>query len=272
MKRREFSAAVCGVFVVLAGCSVFGDETEPGNATAGEPTRNRTGSESIATTPDGPATATAVRGDAGEATATTRSDTPDTHTTQVETPETETTEGRTPETGTTRETDQYLARFRGGLEDDGIESLTVEGNTVFLTYVSTVQRPHEVASGIESITVRYAEVVGSGWEVDSLEATVVDAAGRPRGYWRVETDWVERLFADDSTRTELMERTLATFHGDLREDHDHHPDEGDHHTNERDHHTDERDDEHGDHEPTTARSNTSRAANASSDMPSARRR
>jgi hypothetical protein len=268
MRRRGFFGTVCGV-VVLAGCSALGGDPGGGNASSAASTRGRTdrratpssasrttairgGTESEATPRDTPTGTEPMRAD------TTRADATGAETTEDERAGSETTPGGTSEPGTTRGPDRYRERFREGLADVEVRSLTVEDDTVSLTYVSTAQRVHELAAGIESITVQYAEVVGNGWAVDALEATAVDPAERPRGYWRVETDWVERLFAGDISRTELMERTLDTYRGDLPEDHDH---------------TDEADgkhDDHGEHEPTTGRSTTHHDGNTSSDAPSGR--
>jgi hypothetical protein len=273
MRRRGFFGTVCGV-VVLAGCSALGGDPGGGNASSAASTRGRTdrratpssasrttairgGTESETTPRDTPTGTEPMRADTTRADAT-GAETTATETTGDERAGSETTPGGTSEPGTTRGPDRYRERFREGLADVEVRSLTVEDDTVSLTYVSTAQRVHELAAGIESITVQYAEVVGNGWAVDALEATAVDPAERPRGYWRVETDWVERLFAGDISRTELMERTLDTYRGDLPEDHDH---------------TDEADgkhDDHGEHEPTTGRSTTHHDGNTSSDAPSGR--
>jgi len=262
MRRRGFLGTVCSV-VLFAGCSALGGDPDGSSASSTEPTGGRTdqpatspstsmtttlgGIDDEATTWDTAAGVKPTRADA------TRASTTEAETTGGETAESETPPSDTSEPGTTRGSDRYRERFREGLADVEIRSLTVKDSSVFLTYVSTAQRSHELAAGIESITVQYAEVVGNGWAVDSLEATAVDPAERPRGYWRVETDWIERLFADDITRTELMERTLDTYRGEVPEDHEHTTDEED----------DEHDD-HGEHESTIGRSITQRPENTSS--------
>lgn len=121
--------------------------------------------------------------------------------------------------------DDPAAAFEALLSDRfvPVESVDVTDGRVQLTYVARSDRGHEVAAGIETVVVSYLQVYRHGWDVHALDATALDSESGDNvmGRWRLESRWVEQTLHDDWTRTDLLERTLDSYHGELRqEDHE----------------------------------------------------
>ncbi|EMA29014.1 hypothetical protein [Haloarcula japonica] len=134
--------------------------------------------------------------------------------------------------------DTELAAFESHLREwfVDIDSLTVEDSRVRLTYVTKSTRSHELAAGIETVVVSFIQAYTDDWEVEGLDAEVIEPSGDVMGYWRTESRWVEPVVEGHETRTALLERTLDTYHGRRTRDHDHGGAETDHSGNESTHH------------------------------------
>ncbi|WP_434531422.1 hypothetical protein ACODNH_11810 [Haloarcula sp. NS06] len=119
--------------------------------------------------------------------------------------------------------DTELAAFESNLRKwfVDIDSLAVEDSRIRLTYVTKSTRSHELAAGIETVVVSFIQAYTDDWGVDGLDAEVIEPSGDVMGYWRTESRWVEPVAEGHETRTELLERTLDTYHGRRTRDHDH---------------------------------------------------
>lgn len=132
-------------------------------------------------------------------------------------------------TTTTVETDQQhsdpLRAFETLLVDRfvAVRKVRVEDGRVRLIYVAGSERDHEVADGVETVVVSFIEVYREGWDVEAIDATLMDPhnSKEEMGRWRLEARWVESMLDSDWSRTDLLRRTLNTYHGDLEQDPDH---------------------------------------------------
>ncbi|KAA9399171.1 hypothetical protein Har1130_13280 [Haloarcula sp. CBA1130] len=134
-------------------------------------------------------------------------------------------------------TDTELAAFESNLRKwfVDIDSLAVEDSRIRLTYVTKSTRSHELAAGIETVVVSFIQAYTDDWEVDGLDAEVIEPSGEVMGYWRTESRWIEPVVEGHETRTALLERTLDTYHGRLTREHDHGERDTDHSENESSH-------------------------------------
>jgi len=184
-RRRVLSTLGLAIAGVSAGCSAIGGDGTPGSDTPGEVRITDEGSGSPPTTA----------------------------------------ERSTPSVGE-YDFDRPVAAFERMLVDlrVSVRSIEVVDGRVQLVYIGKSEYAHEIAAGIETVVVSFIRMRERGWDVEGVDVTILQGQDTESelGQWRLESRWVEHTLSGEWSRTELLERTLATYHGDLeRGDHTH---------------------------------------------------
>ena len=103
--------------------------------------------------------------------------------------------------------------FASAIEANGVtvESLAASAGTVRLDYVSGRRSVEEVSAEIGMIAGSFFDQVDRGWDVERLEATLVDGDGSPQATWFADGDWLARYHDGEITAEELTTRILETL-------------------------------------------------------------
>ncbi|WP_135666013.1 hypothetical protein [Halorhabdus rudnickae] len=198
-RRGVLSAIGLAVAGTITGCSGFTGQRDPTSSDGGQTTGRF--SPTVATTADRSGESTTARSATGE------------H---------------------EYDDDRPLSAFQQKLEDRlvPVSSVDVVDKRVQVTYIARSERGHEVAAGIEAIVVSFIQVHRHRWDVEAVDATIMDEhdTDTEMGRWRLEARWVENTLDGEWSRTKLLDRTLSTYHGEpLKQDDDHHGGETDEH-------------------------------------------
>ena len=127
---------------------------------------------------------------------------------------TPTTPAETPTTANSRgHLEAMSAYLAANAEDVEVRELRVdEANaTVRLRYVTTRTGSNELAAEIGTIAGGFLRELSAGWEMDRMEATMVDESGSPRATWHVEAAWYEQYESGEITGDELSLKILDTL-------------------------------------------------------------
>lgn len=110
-------------------------------------------------------------------------------------------------------TTDYVSNMRDSLESEGIsvDYFSEDAGTVFLEYVSTETTEEGIAGEIGTVAGVYRNNVVDGWDVDSLEVTVLDSDEFPVGSYYIESQWVEELNSGEITQEEFLQRITDTI-------------------------------------------------------------
>lgn len=103
--------------------------------------------------------------------------------------------------------------FVAAIEGNGatVDSLAVSAEIVQLDYVTGRSSAEEVSAEIGMIAGRFFDQVDRGWDVERLEATLVDGDGSPQATWFADADWLARYHDGEITAEELTTRVLETL-------------------------------------------------------------
>lgn len=116
-------------------------------------------------------------------------------------------------TGTPYET--HRGAFRAFLEANGLEIVELtplpDERRVRLRYVSRKQEYQEIGAQVGMIAGGFFRRIGKGWEMDRLDATILDPDENPRATWFAKRKWFEAFLNKEITAEELSLRVLDTL-------------------------------------------------------------
>jgi len=109
-------------------------------------------------------------------------------------------------------TTDYVSNMRDSLGSEGVSVayFSEDAGTVFLEYVSTETTEEGIAGEIGTVAGIYRNGVIGGWDVDSLEVTVLDSDEFPVGSYYIESQWIDELDSGEITQEEFLQRLTSS--------------------------------------------------------------
>lgn len=105
--------------------------------------------------------------------------------------------------------DAFAAAFDG--YELAVESVERERDVLTIEYVSTERRDEGTLHHVALVAGGYAALIGSGYDAEALEITVLDGAPASFGSATVETPWADRYNAEELTAAEYGELVASTI-------------------------------------------------------------
>jgi hypothetical protein len=119
------------------------------------------------------------------------------------------------QTPTPTQYERFFRSFRSQLTEREVRirelSPEEDGSIVSLEYITTQTNYQEIGGEVGMIAGRFFRLVGEGWDVDRLDAVILQDEDSPYGTWHAEAAWYSEFESGEITGEQLSIRVLDTL-------------------------------------------------------------